>query len=120
MKPPILYIDHNSEGRHARDPGGPYSIADRLINGLLKNNVKPENIYVDPLVQPLSVNNTFGFEFLDAIEKIMTIAKSLYGAIVNPLDKKMMANIIAAMTLAGKDSYCMEYLKAFRANVLDF
>ena len=51
---------------------------------------------------------------------VMAIAKGLYGAIVNPLDKKMMANIIAAMTLAGKDSYCMEYLKAFRANVLDF
>jgi hypothetical protein len=29
------------------------------------------------------------------------------------------ANIITAMALAGKDDYCMEYLKAFRANKLE-
>ncbi len=50
----------------------------------------------------------------------MAIAKGLDGAIVNPLDKKMMANIITATTLAGKDEYCMEYLKAYRANRLEF
>ena len=37
-------------------------IADRLINGLVQNSVKLENIFVDPLVQPLSVNDTFGME----------------------------------------------------------
>jgi len=123
------------------------AIADKLINGLLKNNVKLENIYVDPLVQPLSVNDTYGFEFIDAIEKIMTtfkgihttcglsnisyglpnrkflnqmfmvmaIANGLDGAIVNPLDKRMMANIIAAEALAGKDEYCSNYLMGHRA-----
>ncbi len=123
------------------------AIAEKLIDGLLKNNVKLENIYVDPLVQPLSVNNTFGVEFLDAIEKIMAtfkgihtvcglsnisyglpnrmflnqlfmvmaIAKGLDGAIVNPLDKRMMANIIGAETLAGKDEFCANYLSAYRA-----
>jgi 5-methyltetrahydrofolate--homocysteine methyltransferase len=38
---------------------------------------------------------------------------------MNPLDKKMMANIIAAEALAGKDDYCMKYLKAFRGGMLD-
>jgi 5-methyltetrahydrofolate--homocysteine methyltransferase len=122
-------------------------IADKLINGLQQNNVKLENIYVDPLVQPLSVNNSFGVEFLNSIEKIMTtfpgihttcglsnisyglpnrkflnqmfmvmaIAKGLDGAIVNPLDKRMMANIIAAEALVGNDEYCMNYLKGYRA-----
>ena len=122
-------------------------IADRLVNGLLQNNVKMENIFVDPLVQPLSVDDTFGTEFTSAVEQIMqkfegihtacglsnisyglpvrpflnqifmvmAITKGLDGAIVNPLDKKMMANITAAETLAGKDSYCMNYLQAFRA-----
>ena len=122
-------------------------IADRLVNGLLQNNVKMENIFVDPLVQPLSVDDTFGTEFTKAVEQIMqkfegihtacglsnisyglpvrpflnqifmvmAITKGLDGAIVNPLDKKMMANITAAETLAGKDSYCMNYLQAFRA-----
>ena len=126
-------------------------IADKLVNGLLQNNVAIENIFVDPLVQPVSTNNLFGVEFLNAIEQIVTtfkgihtmcglsnisfglpnrpflnqtfmsmaIAKGLDGAIINPLDKKMMANIIAATALAGNDDFCMEYLKAFRANKLD-
>lgn len=126
-------------------------IADKLINGLLQKNVPIENIYVDPLVQPVSTNNSYGAEFLNAIEQVVTtfkgihtmcglsnisfglpnrlflnqtfigmaIAKGLDGAIINPLDKKMMANIIAATVLAGKDDYCMEYLKAYRANRLN-
>jgi len=124
-------------------------IADKLVNGLLQNNVPLENIYVDPLVQPVSTNNDFGVEFLNAIEQIVTnyqgihtvcglsnisfglperkflnqtfmsmaIAKGLDGAIVNPLDKKMMANIIAAEALAGRDDYCMAYLQAYRAEL---
>jgi 5-methyltetrahydrofolate--homocysteine methyltransferase len=50
----------------------------------------------------------------------MAIAKGLDGAIINPLDKKMMANIITAEALAGKDEYCAEYLKAYRANLFEF
>jgi cobalamin-dependent methionine synthase I len=126
-------------------------IADKLINGLLQNNVKIENIFVDPLVQPLSVNKTFGVEFLAAIEKIvkifpgihtmcglsnisyglpnrkylnqlfmsMAISKGLDGAIVNPLDMKMMANIIGAEALYGNDDFCMNYLKAHRAGTFE-
>ena len=126
-------------------------IADKLVNGLVQNNIKVENIYVDPLVQPMSVNNNFGVEFVNTVEKIietfpgihtacglsnisyglparkfmnqtfmtMAIAKGLDGAIINPLDKKMMANIIAAEALAGKDNFCMNYLKAFRAGAFD-
>ena len=124
-------------------------IADKLINGLLQNNVSIDNIYVDPLVQPVSTNNNFGVEFLNTIEQIVTnyqgihtvcglsnisfglperkflnqtfmsmaIAKGLDGAIVNPLDKKMMANIVAAEALAGRDDYCMAYLQAYRAEL---
>jgi len=127
-------------------------IADQLVNGLVKENVPVENIYVDPLVQPVSTNNQFGSEFLQAIELIMSrfegvhtmcglsnisyglperkflnqafmvmaISKGLDGAIINPLDKKMMASIIAAETLAGKDDFCMKYLNAYRAKKLEF
>jgi len=122
------------------------SIADELINNLLKNNVPLDNIYVDPLVQPVSTKDSYGIEFLDAIEKIinkfpgvhticglsnisfglperkflnqtfmvMAITKGLDAAIVNPLDKGMMAKIVAAETLAGKDEYCSQYLQAWR------
>jgi len=33
-------------------------IADKLINGLVQNNVPLDNIYVDPLVQPISTNSS--------------------------------------------------------------
>ena len=139
------------------DSGMPQTVSDRmaiaeeLVGGLVNSNVAVENIFVDPLVQPVSVDNTFGVEFINAIEQIvktfpgihtacglsnisyglparkfmnqtfmtMAIAKGLDGAIINPLDQRMMANIIAAEALAGKDNFCMNYLKAFRAGVFE-
>ncbi len=127
-------------------------IADKLVNGLLQKNVGIDNIYVDPLVQPLSTNDDIGVQFLNAIEQIITtfkgihticglsnisfglpsrsflnqtfmsmaIARGLDGAIVNPSDKKMMANIIAAESLVGKDDYCMNYLQAYRTQKFEF
>ncbi|MGE5256642.1 MAG: methyltetrahydrofolate cobalamin methyltransferase [Hyphomicrobiales bacterium] len=126
------------------------AIADQLINGLVQHRVALEDIYVDPLVQPVATNNAFGVEFLQAIERItqtfkgvhtmcglsnisfglperkfinqafmvMAIAKGLDGAIVNPLDARMMGCILTAETLMGRDSYCMNYLKAYRAGKL--
>ncbi len=127
-------------------------IADELVNKLVQKNDLIDNIYVDPLVQPIATKDDFGVEFINAVEEIMTtfegihticglsnisyglperkflnqafmtmaIAKGLDAAIVNPLDKRMMANIIAAEALAGKDSFCMNYLKAFRAKKFEF
>lgn len=122
------------------------AIADELVNNLVKKNVALENIYVDPLVQPLSTDVRFGIEFLNSIEiimktfpgihtvcglsnisyglperkflnqtfMVMAIIKGLDGAIVDPLDKKMMATIIAGEALAGKDEWCANYLAAYR------
>ena len=127
-------------------------IADKLINGLVQANVPIGNIYVDPLVQPVSVNNTFAMEFINSVEAIMTqfkgvhtmcglsnisyglperkfinrgfavmaIAKGLDGMIVDPLDKVMMANIVMAEALAGRDAYCAKYLKAYRNKKFEF
>lgn len=127
-------------------------IADKLINGLVQANVPIGNIYVDPLVQPISVNNTFAVEFANSVEAIMTqfkgvhtmcglsnisyglperkivnrafaimcIAKGLDGMIVDPMDKMMMANVVAAEALASKDAYCAKYLKAYRNKLFEF
>lgn len=127
-------------------------VADDLVNALTRKNVPVENIYVDPLVQPLSTNDRYGIEFLNAVEKIMAvfpgihticglsnisyglperkflnrslmimaIAKGLDSAIVNPLDKAMMASIIAAEALVGKDEFCTQYLKAYRKKKFEF
>jgi 5-methyltetrahydrofolate--homocysteine methyltransferase len=128
------------------------AIAEELVNNLVKNNIPLENIYVDPLVQPLSTNDNYGTQFLNTIERIMqqfpgihtvcglsnisyglpermllnrtfmvmAITKGLDGAIVNPLDKKMMTAIVTAETLAGKDEWCAEYLQAYRQKKFEF
>ena len=127
-------------------------IADQLINGLVQNNVNPDNIYVDPLVQPISTNNIFAVEFLNSVEAIktqfkevhtmcglsnisyglpvrkfmnhafaiMAIAKGLDGLIIDPLDKLMMASLVTAEALAGRDEFCVNYLKAYRNKQFDF
>lgn len=46
-------------------------IADQLISGLTGKGVPIENIYVDPLVQPLGTDHTFGLEFLKAVRAIV-------------------------------------------------
>lgn len=126
------------------------SIASDLVNNLVKNNVAVENIFVDPLVQPISTNDSYGMEFMNAVEAIMkefpgvhticglsnisyglperkllnqtfmvmAITKGLDSAIINPLDKRMMANVYAAETLAGRDEFCGNYLGAFREEKL--
>lgn len=132
--------------------GDRLAIADKLINGLVQHNVALDNIFVDPLVQPISTDQSFGTEFLKAVEQIvkqfrgvhtmcglsnisyglpnrsflnqtfaaMAVAKGLDGLIVNPLDQKMMANLIVAETLAGRDEYCSNYIEAYRGKRFDF
>lgn len=128
------------------------AIAEELVNNLVKNHIPLENIYVDPLVQPLSTNDSFGTEFINSIAMIkqqfpgihtvcglsnisyglpermlvnqtfmvLAINSGLDGAIVNPLDKKMMAAIITAETLLGKDEWCEAYLQAYRQKRFEF
>ncbi len=122
------------------------AIAERLIEGLVQHRVKPADIFVDPLVQPVSTDQRFGGAFLETIAQIharfpevhticglsnisyglperkflnrtfmvMAIARGLDAAIIDPLDRKMMAAVMAAETLAGRDEYCMEYISAYR------
>ena len=126
-------------------------IADKLISGLTGSNVPLDNIFVDPLVQPMSVNNSYGMEFLKAIRQIMdsfpgvhtacglsnisyglperkhlnqtfmtmAVSYGLDGAIVNPLDNRMMANIVAAETLVGRDDFCMNYIQRYRDGIFE-
>jgi cobalamin-dependent methionine synthase I len=66
-------------------------------------------------------NISFGLperKFINQTFMVMAIARGLDGAIVNPLDARMMGCITAAETLMGRDAYCMNYLKAFRAGKL--
>ncbi len=49
----------------------------------------------------------------------MAIAMGLDSAIIDPLDPRMMANILAAEALAGKDQFCMNYITAEREGRLE-
>ena len=146
----IIALCMSDEGMpHTKDAR--MKIADKLINGLVSHNVAIENIYVDPLVQPIGSGDTLGIEFLNTIESIheefegvhticglsnisfgipkrqfanqtfmiMAITKGLDAAIMNPLDKKMMACVIAAEMLAGKDQYCEKYMNAYRDGLFE-
>ncbi|MDR1922719.1 MAG: dihydropteroate synthase, partial [Candidatus Adiutrix sp.] len=45
-------------------------IADKLIEGLTGKGLKIDNIYIDPLVQPLGTDHTFGVEFINAVKAV--------------------------------------------------
>ena len=48
----------------------------------------------------------------------MAIAKGMDSAIIDPLDARMMANIVVAEALCGKDQFCMQYISADREGKL--
>ncbi len=128
-----------------------FSIAEKLVNALVKKGKNPGDIYVDPLVQPVSTNDYYGLEFLNSIEMIMSrldgvhtvcglsnisyglphrqllnqsfvvmaVLKGLDSAILNPLDKAMIASILAAEALAGRDPFCANYLDGYRSGRLE-
>lgn len=65
-------------------------------------------------------NISFGLpnrKFLNQTFVTIAIAHGLDGAIINPLDKRMIANIKAAEALIGRDDFCMGYITAHRAGV---
>ena len=53
-------------------------------------------------------------KLLNQVFVAMAVAKGMDSAIVDPLDPRMMANILAAEALAGRDQFCMAYITAER------
>ncbi len=51
---------------------------------------------------------------LNQVFVAMAIARGMDSAIIDPLDPRMMANILAAEALAGRDQFCMNYITAER------
>ncbi|WDP90055.1 MAG: dihydropteroate synthase [Desulfobacter sp.] len=139
------------------DAGMPESsndILDRaktLVKELNGIGIPTANIYVDPLVQPISTDSNKGMMVLDAVRSIKAqfpevhitggLSNISYGlpqrhiinrtfvtlmmdagmdsAIIDPLDKKIMATIKTADMLLGHDQFCMEYLKGVRAGAIE-
>ena len=47
-----------------------FGVAGRLIEAICAEGVEPDRIYLDPLIQPVSVQNDFGLIALDVIRRI--------------------------------------------------
>lgn len=50
---------------------------------------------------------------------VAAMAAGMDGAIVDPLDKKLMSFVYASEALLGKDDYCMEFLTKFREGEIE-
>jgi 5-methyltetrahydrofolate--homocysteine methyltransferase len=136
------------------DSGMPKSIDDivsrarSLVGELEKIGFKRDDIFIDPLIQPMSVDINNGTIAMTAVKTIMTelegvhttgglsnvsyglpqrkiinrcflammIANGYDSAIMDPLDKDIMALMHTADMLAGNDQFCMNYIRGVRAN----
>jgi 5-methyltetrahydrofolate--homocysteine methyltransferase len=135
----------------------PVTIEDRvqagaeLINRLTAEGVTLENIYIDPLVQPVSVDTHMGNAVLGAIKRIMNdfpgvnticglsnisfglparrlinrtflslcMLQGLSAAILDPTDKHLMANLLSARMILGKDEYCSDFIDAYQNGIIN-
>lgn len=130
----------------------PTTVEDRLqvggdlITTLTAAGMPIENIHVDPLIQPVSVDTTMGLAALGAIRRIMdefpgvntmcglsnvsfglperhlinrnflalAMCHGLSGAIMDPMDRKLMSTLFAVDMLLGKDEYCERFIDAYQ------
>jgi cobalamin-dependent methionine synthase I len=125
--------------------------AQMLVERLQQRGLPVEDIYLDPLVRPISTNSKYGTVFLQTVAAIrnrfskvhitcglsnisyglpnrkhlnqaflvMAMASGMDSAIVDPLDRKLMALVYAAEAILGKDEYCAGYISAQREGKLD-
>jgi len=123
------------------------SIAERLVEKLTKEGVAVSDIFIDPLVRPVSTGIHYGNVAIDTIREVKlafpdihiacglsnisfglparklineaflvaAINAGMDGAIIDPLDKRLVSMIYAAEALFGKDNYCKNYLKKYRS-----
>jgi cobalamin-dependent methionine synthase I len=67
-------------------------------------------------------NISFGLPNRRLVNRVflaMLMAHGLDSAIIDPLDEKLTAAAVTGRALLGRDEYCMEYLKAYRAKRLE-
>jgi 5-methyltetrahydrofolate--homocysteine methyltransferase len=66
-------------------------------------------------------NVSFGLPLRKLVNEtflVMLMSHGLDAAIVDPTDSQMMANVLAAEAILGRDDFCGNYLQAFRAGKL--
>jgi len=121
-------------------------IAEDLVSNLCKAGMAEKDIYLDPLVLPISTGSENGNIALETIRQmraefpkthiacglsnisfhlparqlinqaflVAAISAGMDGAIIDPLDKRLMSMIYASEALFGKDKHCKTFLKKYR------
>jgi len=124
------------------------SIARKMVNLLDKEGVNHKDIFVDPLVRPIGVDQKAGELFLETLEKIkknlplvstiagvsnvsfglprrkslnrtflvLALQKGLDAAILDPLDREILAAVHSSEALLGKDPSLKKYLAFIRGD----
>lgn len=143
------------------DAGERIDNASRMVEAALAAGMAEDDIYVDPLVFPISVDGSYGLHVLDAMRglrerfgsgihitgglsnvsfgiparKLMNAAfinlateagadSGIIDPVMNPVAEALAADRespgyrLACDTLLGRDEFCMNYLKAWRAGEL--
>ena len=126
------------------------SRAHRLVQELEAIGFVRDDIFLDPLVQPIGVDSSNGKMAMEAVRRIMTeiegvhttgglsnisfglpqrktinrsflsmmIANGFDSAIMDPLDRDTMIQVITADMIAGNDDFCMRFIQATRSGLI--
>jgi 5-methyltetrahydrofolate--homocysteine methyltransferase len=144
-RPRVIALTLDDEGLQ-RDAEARFAIGARLVDLLTGAGVAPGDIFVDPLVFPVSAEGDAALVALGIMDRlkaaypgvhaicgvsnvshglplrrqvnqtfmVMAMARGLDAAIIDPLDPRMMVNILTARLLLGEDPGCRAYLAAYR------
>lgn len=130
---------------------GRIELCRRIMSAAEEAGVGTSDLYMDPLVLPLSADCMQGRITLTTLESIkqelgdvrtvMAVSNASFGlpmrsyvnrsmlsvaiymgldaAILDPTDKELRAALYSAEAMAGRDRFCKEYMKAYRAGFLE-
>jgi 5-methyltetrahydrofolate--homocysteine methyltransferase len=145
FRPRVIALTMDDDGLQ-RDAEKRFAIGARLIERLTREGVVPDDIFVDPLIFPVSAegdavlialaimdrlkaaypgvhticglsNVSHGLPVRKQVNQVfmvMAMSRGLDAVIVDPLDQRMMVNVLTARMLLGRDPGCKAYLTAYR------
>ncbi len=150
FRPRVIALTMDDDGLQ-REAEKRFAIGARLIERLTREGVAPDDIFVDPLIFPVSAEEDAGLIALAIMDRLkaaypgvhticglsnvshglpvrkqinrvymlMAMSRGLDAVIVDPLDQRMMVNILTARMLLGRDPGCKGYLTAYRQGRLN-
>jgi cobalamin-dependent methionine synthase I len=150
FRPRVIALTMDDGGLQ-RDADQRFAVGARLIERLTHEGVVPNDVFVDPLIFPVSAEEDAGLIALAIMDRlkaaypgvhticglsnvshglplrkqvnqdymIMAMSRGLDAVIVDPLDQRMMVNVLTAGLLLGRDPGCKAYLTAYRQGRLN-